>query len=319
MALKELVFTDIYVGANGAWLSGVPGTSDPVAAPATDAEEVRELRARCEEYREKHPEREDFPLRVGEVRYRASILTSINEIVFVLRRLSEKVTPIGELGIPPVLVEMMMRPKLNGLFVISGTFGQGKTTTASSLVVSRVAKFGGVAITVEEPPEMPMEGPHGEGVCYQHWVEKGGFGHACRQVARWAPSIIFLGEVRDAETALEALRASINGKLVVCTTHADNCAMAIERIFALASADGASAEDVLGMLATGLTAVVHQRLEPGGGNGRRQLTLDPLFMIGEEAQGARNIIRQRKFDQLKNLVQLQKNKMIVGGRMAGTI
>lgn len=317
MALKDVVFTDIYVGATGAWLSGVPGTSDPVAASTQDEAEVTELRAACAEYREQHPEREDFPLRNREVSYRASVLKSITETVFVLRRLSDRITPIGELGFPPVLVGMMMRPKLSGLFVISGTFGQGKTTTASSLVVSRIAKFGGVAITVEEPPEMPMEGRHGEGVCYQHWVEKGGFAHACRQVARWAPSIIFLGEVRDAETALEALRASINGKLVVCTTHADNPAMAIERIFALASADGASAEDVLGMLATGLTAVVHQRLEPGSGaNGRRQLTLDPLFMLGEDAQGARNIIRQRKFDQLKNLVQLQKNNMIVGGRIA---
>lgn len=320
MALKDVVFTDIYVGASGAWLSGVPGTSDPVAASAHDEAEVTELRVACAEYREQHPEREDFPLRKRDVSYRASVLRSISETVFVLRRLSDRITPIGELGFPPVLVNMMMRPKLSGLFVISGTFGQGKTTTASSLVVSRIAKFGGVAITVEEPPEMPMEGRHGEGVCYQHWVEKGGFAHACRQVARWAPSIIFLGEVRDAETALEALRASINGKLVVCTTHADNPAMAIERIFALASAEGASAEDVLGMLATGLTAVVHQRLESGtGANARRQLTLDPLFMIGEEAQGARNIIRQRKFDQLKNLVQLQKNNMIVGGRIAATI
>jgi Tfp pilus assembly pilus retraction ATPase PilT len=309
-------FSDIYVGASGAWLSGVPGASDPIAAAAQDEEEVRQLRASCQEYRDQHPEREDFPLRSGGVSYRASVLRSIHEIVFVLRRLSDKVTPIAELGIPPVFVDMMMKPGLRGLFVISGTFGQGKTTTASSLVVARIARFGGVAITVEEPPEMPMEGRHGEGVCYQHWVDRGGFGHACRQVARWAPSIIFLGEIRDAETAIEALRASINGKLVVCTAHADNCAMAIERIFALASADGASAEDVLSMLATGLTAVVNQKLDPAGAAGaRRQLTLDPLFVTADDALGARNIIRARKFEQLKNLVQLQKNKMIVAGRM----
>jgi Tfp pilus assembly pilus retraction ATPase PilT len=315
MALKDATFSDIYVGAGGAWLSGVPGAGDPVASPDTDAEEVRELRAACEEYREQHPEREDFPLRNRNVSYRASVLRAMRETVFVLRRLSDRITPIAELGIPPVFVETMMKPKLTGLFVISGTFGQGKTTTASSLVVSRIAKFGGVAITVEEPPEMPMEGPHGEGVCYQHWVEKGGFAHACRQVARWAPSIIFLGEIRDAETALEALRASINGKLVVCTAHADNCAMAIERIFALACTDGVAADDVLGMLATGLTAVVHQRLEAVAANGRRQLILEPLFMTSEDAHGARSIIRQRKFEQLKNVVQLQKNRMIVGTRV----
>jgi len=319
MALKDCTFSDIYLGAVGAWLSGVPGAPDPVAAREADVVELKQLRAVCEDYREKHPRREDFPIRCFEISYRASVLRASKEIVFVLRRLSDRIAPIGELGIPPVLVDAMLKPHLTGLFVISGALGQGKTTTASSLVVSRIARFGGVAITVEEPPEMPMEGRHGEGVCYQHWVERGGFAHACRQVTRWSPSIVFLGEIRDAETALEALRASINGRLVVCTTHADSCAMAIERIFALASADSASAEDVLGMLATGLAAVVHQRLEPAAANGRRQLTLDPLFMTNEDAQGARSIIRQRKFEQLKNVVQLQKNRMIVGSRMAAAV
>ena len=314
MALKDITFSDLYLGMTGAWLSGVPGTSDPVATPPNDLAEVLELRAACDIYREANPLREDFPLRHGDISYRASVMKTISEVVFVLRRLSEKISSIAELGIPPVFVDMMMQPKLTGLFVISGTFGQGKTTTASSLVASRISKFGGVAITVEEPPEMPLHGRHGEGVCYQTWVERGGFGHACRQAARWAPSIIFLGEIRDSETAIEALRASINGKLVVCTAHADNCAMAIERIFALANTENASSDDVLGMLATGLTAVVHQRLESTGS--RRQLTLDPLFMTNDDAQGARNMIRQRKFDQLKSLVQLQKNRMIVSGGKA---
>lgn len=315
MSLKERTFSDLYLGASGAWMAGVPGASDPVATDARDEEEVRSLRAACEAHFDQHPGCEDFPLQHGELAFRASVLRSIHETVYVLRRLRERVPGFAELGVPPLFAERMMAPGLHGLFVVSGTFGQGKTTTASALVVARIARFGGVAVTVEEPPEMPMEGRHGEGVCYQTWVARGGFAHACRQVARWAPSIIFLGEVRDEETALEALRASINGSLVVCTTHADNCAMALERLFALASADGAP-EDVLGMLASGLVAVVHQRLQGQGAGGRRQLTLDPLFMGAEDAPGVRSIIRQRKFEQLKNVVQLQKNRMIVAGRPA---
>jgi len=123
-----------------------------------------------------------------------------------------------------------------------------------------------------------------------------------------------LGEIRDSETAIEALRVSINGKLVICTAHADNPTMAIERIFALANTETTSPDDVLGMLATGLTAVVHQKLESTGS--RRQLTLESLFMTPEDSQGARNMIRLRKFDQLKSLVQLQKNRMIVSGGKA---
>ncbi len=119
---------------------------------------------------------------------------------------------------------------------------------------------------------------------------------------------MFLGEIRDSETAIEALRAAINGKLVICTAHADNAAMAIERIFALANTDGSSADDILGMLATGLTAVIHQKLESTGT--RKQLLLESLFIVGEDEVAARSHIRRREFGHLKNIAHLQKNRMI---------
>lgn len=313
MSLKNLIFSDLYVGANGAWMSGVPGTSDVIATPREDAAEVVSLREACEHLHQQNPQRGDFPMQYGGIRFRAAVMSTITEVVYVLRRLRDTVPDIAALGIPPVFLHMMMQPKLTGLFIVAGAFGQGKTTTASALVAARVAKFGGVAVTVEDPPEMPLHGRHGEGVCFQTAVEMGGFAHACRQAARWAPSIIFLGEIRDSETAMEALRASINGVLVICTTHADNCAMAIERIFALANVEGTSADDIVGMLATGLIAVVHQRLDDAGA--RRQLLLDPLFLTSDDSQGARNIIRNRKFTQLKSLVQLQKNQLIFSGKV----
>ena len=308
MPLKELSFSDLYVGSENAWMSGVPGTSDVIKPPLHDIDEIKELRDVCEQKLTKNPEVGDFSIRHWGINYRGSVMHTIKEAVFVLRRLGETIAPLTGLGIPTVFTEMMMRPKLTGLFIIAGAYGQGKTTTASALVAARLARFGGVAVTVEDPPEMPLHGRHGQGICYQTAVHMGGFAHACRQAARWAPSIIFLGEIRDSETAMEALRASINGVLVVCTTHADNCAMAIERIFALANVDGASSDDIVGMLATGLNAVVHQRLEES--DQRRQLMLDPLFLTADDSHGARNIIRQRKFTQLKSLVQLQKNQMI---------
>ncbi len=309
MALCDVNFSDLYLGRDKSWVSGIPGTSDPVPVPDEDIEESKALRIACETYRTNNPSREDFPIRHAEVSYRASIMPTIDETVYVLRRLSEKVRLITDLGIPLPMVNSVMVPNLTGLFIVSGTFGQGKTTTASALVASRIAKFGGVAITVEDPPEQPLHGRHGEGVCYQTWVGPGGFGHACRQASRWAPSIMFLGEIRDSETAIEALRAAINGKLVICTAHADNAAMAIERIFALANTEGSSADDILGMLATGLTAVIHQKLESTGT--RKQLLLESLFIVGEDEAAARQHIRRRQFEQLKNLAHLQKNRMIM--------
>ena len=126
---------------------------------------------------------------------------------------------------------------------------------------------------------MALEGHHGNGICYQTWVEQGGFGAEIRKAARWSPSVIFLGEVRDGESATEALRASINGRLVICTTHAASVTMAIERIYSLANASAGSSEDVASLLANGLTAVLHQRLETNA-NGVKHPKLQFLW-VGE--------------------------------------
>lgn len=313
MSLKGLTFTDVYLGTGGfALLAGVPDTTDPVQPGEEHKAEVVSLREACDTYYRDNGERQDFPLRFGDISYRVSVMKTIDELVFVLRRLSDSLVPLAQLGIPAMMVQQMMDKALRGLFIISGTFGNGKTTTASSYVQARLAQYGGIAVTIEDPPEMPLHGRHGDGVCYQTWAERGEFAFSCRQAARWAPSIIFLGEIRDSETAIEALRASINGKLVICTAHADYPAMAIERVFALANGDGegGTSDDVLSMLSTGLAGVLHQRLEKAGT--RMQLMVDTLFMTEEDGPGARMQIRQRNFGQLKSVSQLQKNRLLLG-------
>ncbi len=304
--LKFIKFTDIYLGSTDAWLSGVPGTLDPVPVPHEHQEETKALRRICEELHGKHA-REDFPLRHNGIGYRASIINSLDEMVFVLRRFPDQVPKLDELGIHPFLVNKLLAPGLSGLIVIGGAFGQGKTTTAASTVVARLALHGGVAVTAEDPPEMPLQGKHGEGVCYQTWVEQGGFAHACRQASRWAPSMIFLGEIRDNETAAEALRASINGRLVICTTHADSVITAIERLYALANGAAGSSEDVASLLSSGLLCVLQQRLVKHGEVKKPQI--ESLWVDGDDEKAVRSTILARRFPQLSSIIQIQQNQM----------
>lgn len=307
--LEEVQFSDIYLGANESWLAGVPGTLDPVSAPAECQEELNALRHACDEC-SKSSSKDEFAIRCNGISYRASTLVSLTEKVYVLRRFPSSIPPLDSLGLHPGYASLLMQPGLTGLLVVAGSFGQGKTTTASSILAARLSTYGGVAVTIEDPPEMPLEGRHGEGVCYQTWVDRGGFGHACRQAARWAPSVIFVGEVRDAETASEALRASINGRLVVCTTHADSVVMAVERLYSLANGVAGNSDDVSGLLSNGLLGVIHQSLK---GSPRRPL-VEFLWLQGEDSKGARNIIRTRRFDQLGSEVNLQINKMMMSKR-----
>lgn len=304
--LQDLKFKDIYLGKSRALLSGVPNTKDPVLAPESARDDLSKLRTKCEELRATTG-REEFPVRSGDITYRASTMETLSDNVFVLRRMPETIPRPEDLSIHPGYLEMLARPGLTGLVVVAGPFGQGKTTTASAVLVARLSKFGGVGVTIEDPPEMPLEGDHGDGVCYQTWAERGEFGEACRKAARWAPSMIFIGEVREPEAAAEALRASINGRLVICTAHADSVPMAIERIYSLAVSSIGNPEDVAALLGNGLLAVMHQRLE----GEPRKPKVEFLWLGDPDAAGIRNTIRQRRFDQVANEVKAQLNRMVI--------
>ncbi|MCV0438988.1 MAG: GspE family protein [Hydrogenophaga sp.] len=309
--LEELDFKDIYLSSNQAWLSGVPGTKDPVVAPVAASEELAELRALCGK-RGQTTKNDEFAVRSNGISYRVSYLKSVNEDIFVLRRMPASIPTPEELSIHPSYVEMLVRKELSGLVVFAGTFGQGKTTSVSAVVVERLKRHGGVAMTIEDPPEMPLEGTHGEGVCFQTWEEHGDFGEACRKMLRRSPSIIFIGEVRDPETAAEALRASANGRLVVCTVHGESVPMAVERLYSLANSAIGNPDDTSSMLANGLAAVMHQRLE----GTPRKPKLEFLWLADPDSHGVRTTLRQRKWEQIANEVQMQRNRLFVQRRPA---
>lgn len=307
-SLKDHSFTDLYVGKGVGLLCGTGKDKDPIPVPDDCRHEAEELRQACIE-EQKARGRDDFVVRHNSVGYRVSVIQSLTDTVFVLRRFPDGIVPLERIGMHPKLLAQLLGKKLTGLVVVAGAFGNGKTTTASSIVAARLRQHGGVAVTIEDPPEMPLEGAHGEGVCYQTWAEKGGFAEACRRATRWAPTMILLGEVRDSETAVEALRSSVNGRLVICTTHADSVPGAIERLQALASGGGMGADDASQLLSAGLSAVLHQRIEAAGG--RKQLHVRTLWIKGaDEEDGIRSSISKRQYAQLKTIMDLQRSQMM---------
>jgi twitching motility protein PilT len=312
--LCDVNFSNIYLGEK-AFLGGIPGSHDPVPADSTHADELNTLREECRKSAaaesamvgpDESPE--DFPVTVNGIVYRASILDSLTERVFILRRQPKTIRDLSELGMHELYQERLLTPQLTGLVLFAGAFSQGKTTTASSVLQARVRNNGGVAIAIEDPPEQPLQGEHGKGVIYQHWVRRGRFAAACRQAARWAPSAIFLSEIRDGNTAAEALRAAINGRLVLATVHADSIESAVERIYSLAASSGGSADDWASLLASGLTAVMHQSLDEGDKSLRAE-----MLWLGDESDtsSATASIRNRKFAMLRQDVQRQTNAMLM--------
>jgi Tfp pilus assembly pilus retraction ATPase PilT len=305
--LTSSTFTDLYLSESESWFAGVPDELDPCPASQNLVPELQDLWVKCSDA-ERKLARGDFALRHDTITYRVSKMPSIAGVIYVLRRFPAEIPDINKIGMYPGIVRRLMKPNLRGMILIGGATGSGKTWTASALVKARLELFGGVAVTAEDPPEMPLHGRHGKGVCFQVPVsrESGGFGEASRHIVRWKPNIIFLGEIRDPEVAIEALRASINGHLVISTVHADNAISMIQRVAAFASSSGGN--EATSLLADGLIAAIHQRLETVGA--RKVLKSEFLILTDESARGARTMIRESRFPMLTTEIRQQQNQMM---------
>lgn len=136
----------------------------------------------------------------------------------------------------------------NGIILVTGATGTGKSTTVYS-IIQKLNREDTNIITVEDPIEMDIEGVNQ----IQTNSEIGlTFATALRSILRQDPNIIMVGEIRDTETAKIAVRASITGHLVLSTLHTNNSLNTIERLLDM--------EVERYLLASSLTGIISQKL-----------------------------------------------------------
>lgn len=313
MRLQELDFTDLYFSEMGeAMIRGIAEATGPlVAVPPIFLVDMRKLhRLVCEQGQSEN----EFMLDYDGVRYRCSKIVSVLEIWYALRRAKTPIPRLSELRLPlPAVQHLGWLGSRSGLILIAGATGDGKTTTACSLLQEYLKNFGNVAVTVEDPPELPLEGefpPYGR--CFQLKVENNDFAQQMRATMRYMPKYILLGEVRDPAAASQALSAAINGHLVITTIHAGSVIEALQRL--LKTAAGADdLELARSVLSEGLAGVIHQKLRRiRGPDGAVRVSIQPQFLFtGYEAK-VRTKIRDGKFETLKDDIEQQSNKMARG-------
>lgn len=231
---------------------------------------------------------------------------------FRLRRMPSDPPQLDKLPskLPAPLTRLLLSPRLNqgGLIYVVGSPAQGKTTTASATLVSRLSQYGGFALTVEDPPEMPLNGWHNNGYCSQTWVAgdaAADWAESFRSVLRSQPvgtlSILYVGEVRDAESAHAMLRAAANGFLVIATGFGTDIISGLESLFHLAGAQPAWLTSLAGLL----RLVVHQRII------NEQVVVSSLASLS----GTTSIAAKIRGGNLNNLlsdIQFQSNQAMLG-------
>ncbi|PYL63414.1 MAG: hypothetical protein DMF24_00250 [Verrucomicrobia bacterium] len=208
-------------------------------------------------------------------RYRVSLHRTMGRLAAVLRRIKTKVPALKELGAPEWLLTRW-GAREHGLILITGPTGSGKSTTIASLLQWMNENLVRHIVTIEDPVE------------YQFTI-------GLRSALRQAPDVIFVGEIRDYETALTALQASETGHLVVSTLHSEKVADTMERYLNLFPTG--TEKHGVNLLANQLSGVLCQKLVPSADGG-----LHLLVEHVENAGAMRDWIARRELQNIDQYI-----------------
>lgn len=309
--LQQVPFVDLYIGPDYADLKGMPGAQAPrVPLPDVLTDEVQALRATCLQTFREQLEPEFSTVHDG-VLYRVTVMNNLHaEPVLFLRRMAAEIRDFEKLGLSRGFVSWVMEPSRPGLILVAGDQAAGKTSTAASLLAARLRAHGGLALAIEDPPETKLDGLHGEGRCIQIPASRrfGNYQEQLRRAMRTGIGTLLIGEIRDKDTAIEAIRHSNNGLCVISTVHSATVPDALSRV--LSYAQGTELTNPCDLLATGLAAILYQRLErvPSGTRVVVRPSFKTLTVDGDEATGIRSKIRDERLHLLMQEVESQAGR-----------
>ena len=229
----------------------------------------------------------------GQARFRANAYHQRGSVALSLRLIPYVIPTGAELGLPTVL--RSWTELRQGLVLVTGPTGAGKSTTLASMVDAINENRRCHIITIEDPIEYVHR--HKTAAVSQREIglDTESFARALRSALREDPDVLMVGEMRDPETIQTALTIAETGHLVFATLHTNDAGQAIDRIVDVFPGDKQAQIRV--QLAGSLTGIVSQRLLPRIGGGRVA-----AFEVLTATFAVRNLIREGKSSQLRNLI-----------------
>ncbi|MCD1598071.1 MULTISPECIES: PilT/PilU family type 4a pilus ATPase [Rheinheimera] len=198
-------------------------------------------------------------------RFRVSAFWQRDCAGMVVRRIVTKIPNVDDLGLPPIMKEVIMSKR--GLVLFVGGTGTGKSTSLAALLGYRNKNAKGHILTIEDPIEFVHE--HHKSLITQREVgiDTESFEAALKSSLRQAPDVILIGEIRSQDTMEYALSFAETGHLCIATLHANNANQAIDRIMHLVPKE--MHQKLLFDLSLNLRGIVAQQLVPtADGQGR---------------------------------------------------
>ena len=238
----------------------------------------------------------------GLARFRCNVYRQRNSLAFTARHVADVVPGAAELGLPDFLREYAL--KTQGLILVTGPNGHGKSTTLATLVetVNRERKAN--VITIEDPIEFTHKHKNSNINQREVGTDTLSFADGLRHILRQNPDVIVIGELRDYESMSIALAAAETGHLVMATLHSNSATAAVDRIIDIFPANQHG--QIRAQLADCLLVVFSQRLLRRASGAGRALAWEKM----STSLRVRNAIREGKVSQLRGMMQANVEELV---------
>src|SRR5437763_3527986 len=303
---QEAGASDVHLGVNAPPIWRLHGTLRPIwpDAPRLKPEQTQKLADSflTDAQRTLVNERgdADFAYANEKGRYRASVVRQRLGTDIVFRIINTRVRTMDELGLPEHL--KLLTRYHNGLILVTGSVGSGKSTTLAALVEQINVERREHIITLEDPIEYVFE-PKGCHITQREvHTHTRSFSDALRAALREDPDGILVGEMRDLETISLAINASETGHLVLGTLHTGTAARTLDRVLDVFPAD--QQEQIRVMVSESLRGIISQQLIPRADGTGRVLALEALTTT----PAVSNVIREAKTFMLPGIIQTSRKQ-----------
>lgn len=229
-------------------------------------------------------------------RFRVNLHKHLGRLGAVLRQIRTQIPTMETLGLPEEILTNWLNRR-SGLILVTGPTGCGKSTTIACCLEYINSTRSTHIVTIEDPVEFVFTDRTSFFTQREVGIDTPSFETGLRRAMRQAPDIIFVGEIRDATTALIALQAAETGHLVFSTLHSPNIAETIDRLVHLVPPH--ERDSMLSLLSNQTIGILSQRLLPAAEGNRSTLICESL----EVEAAARDWLRAMDIPALSDFIR----------------
>jgi twitching motility protein PilT len=306
-AARRLKASDVHLISNMAPVLRIAGEIRPVDGEPLDLEQLQAITNSLLNDKHKEQLEQDWQLCLSKHlpelgRFRISIYYHSGCPEMAIRLCETEVRSSAELHLPPIIEELTRLP--NGLILVTGQTGMGKTTTLSYMVDCINRQRRSKIVTIEDPIEFVHQNQRSIIVQQEVMTDVKSFRDALTHVLRQDPDVIVIGEMRNLETIETALTAAETGHLVLATLHTPDSVQTIQRIYSVFP--GEQQNSIITQIANCLQAVISQRLIPRADGQGQALAIEVCVVT----HAIRNHIRERQTQHIYSVIQTGRKQQM---------